>query len=165
MTVLPSPSEIAWLDQDRTHTARTIRERGVLLTYVGGDSSAHQTSFAYTVGLHGIGHPELLVLGLSSGTVSGLLNEVAARVRAGRDLVPGEILEFEKWPHRALVAEVPNPGDILFAANSFYDRPDFASVPALQLTYDDKAGRFPTEEGYEVPSWVQPRPGEFSARD
>ena len=165
MTTHLTPSEIAWLDQDRSRTARTIREHGVLLTYVGGDSSAHQTSFAYTVGLHGIGHPELLVLGLDSGTTSGLLNEVAARVRAGRDLIPGEILEFAEWPHRVLVEAVPNPGDILFAANGFYDRPDFASVPALQLTYDDKAGRFPTEKGYDVPRWIQPRPGEFSARD
>lgn len=165
MTVHPTPSEIAWLDQDRSHTARTLREHGVLLTYVGGDSATHETSFAYTVGLHGIGHPELLVLGTDSGTASGLLNEVASRVRAGRDLVPGEILDFAEWPHRVLVEEVPNPGDILFAANHFYDRPDVASVPALQLTYDDRHGRFPTDEGYDIPSWIQPRPGDFSARD
>lgn len=165
MTVHPTPSEIAWLDQDRSHTALMIREHGVYLTYVGGDSDAHQTSFAYTVGLHGIGHPELLVLGVGSGTASGLLNDVAARVRAGRDLVPGEILDFAAWPHRVLIEEVPNPGDILFAANHFYERPDVASVPAFQLTYDDRGGRFPTDDGYDIPTWIQPRPGTFSARD
>ncbi|HWH98347.1 MAG TPA: DUF4262 domain-containing protein [Pseudolysinimonas sp.] len=160
-----SSQEVAWLDQEHSHTARMIRKHGVALTYVGGDSTAHKTSFAYTVGLYGIGHPELLVLGSDPGTASGLLNEVAGRVRSGADLVPGEILEFAQWPHRVLVEEVPNPGDILFAANGFYDRPPGVSVPALQLTYDDRAGRFPTDEGYDIPSWVQPRPGEFSAWD
>lgn len=159
-----SPHEVAWLDQEHSRTARMIREHGVALTYVGGDLAAHQTSFAYTVGLYGIGHPELLVLGSDTGTASGLLNDVAGRVRLGESLVPGEILEFTEWPHRVLVEEVPNPGDILFAANGFYDRPDSASVPALQLTYDDRAGRFPTDKGYDIPPWVQPRPGEFSAR-
>jgi hypothetical protein len=165
MTTHLTPDELAWLDQDRSRTAHTIRENGVALTYVGGDSAAHQTSFAYTVGLHGIGHPELLVLGSDPGTASGLLNEVAGRVRSGRDLVPGEILEFAEWPHRVLIEEVPNPGDILFAANEFYHRPASASVPAVQLTYDDRGGRFPTDEGYSIPPWVQPRPGDFTARD
>jgi hypothetical protein len=165
MTTHLSPDEIAWLDQDRSRIAHAIREYGVSLIYVGGDSAARKTSFAYTIGLHGIGHPELLVLGSHSGTAGSLLNEVAARVRAGQDLVPGEILEFAQWPHRVLVEEVPNPGDILFAANEFYDRPAAASVPAFQLTYDDTAGRFPTDAGYDIPRWVQPRPGEFSAHD
>ena len=62
-----------------------------------------------------------------------------------------------------MVPEVlPNPGEILFTANRFYQRPEEASVPALQLSYDDKAGRFPWEEGYAAPE-MQPRPGTWSA--
>ncbi|SFI28926.1 hypothetical protein SAMN04487751_0906 [Microbacterium saccharophilum] len=37
-------------------------------------------------------------------------------------------------------------------------------MPLLQLTYDDRDGRFPDEDGYADASWIQPRPGEFSAR-
>jgi len=37
-----------------------------------------------------------------------------------------------------------------------------ASVPVLQLSYDDTAGRFPWEEGYATPE-MQPRPGTFRA--
>jgi hypothetical protein len=161
----PHPDEQAWLDQERSRTSDLIRRHGVSITYVSGDTDEQVTSFAYTVGLYGVGHPELLVLGTDPGTASGLLNEVARRVREGRDLVPGEILGFEEWPHRVLVEEVPNPADIIFGANSFYERPDEASVPAFQLSYDDRNGRFPTDDGYEVPGWVQPRPGRFSALD
>lgn len=163
MNRTPDPSIEAWLDQQRNLTAQKIREHGVFIQYVGGDAETRSTSFAYTVGLFGIGHPELLVLGASPGTASGLLNEVASWIRGGRDLVPGELLTFEAWSHRAVVEDVPNPGQILFAANNFYERPDEFSVGALQLTYDDKGGRFPWDEGYDVPAWIQPRPGEFTA--
>jgi len=158
-----TPDEQAWLDQDDARTTRTIREHAVAITYVGADPRERLTSFAYTTGLFGLGHPELLVLGLDDGTAGALLNEVTRQIRAGRDLVPGELLAFQEWSHRVLVEEVSNPGDILFAANRFYQRPDEASVPAYQLTYDDTAGRFPGAPGYAVPDWVQPRPGEFDA--
>ena len=91
------------------------------------------------------------------------LRPFSDRVRAGRDLVPGELLEFEGWSHRATVEEVPNPGEIAFAANRFYQRPDEASVPLFQLTYDDREGRFPWEDGYANAVWIQPRPGSFTA--
>jgi hypothetical protein len=73
------------------------------------------------------------------------------------------LLEFDNWSHRVTVEEVPNPGEIVFGANRFYQRPDEASVPVLQLTYDDLGGRFPWQDGYANPDWIQPRPGEFRA--
>ncbi len=62
-----------------------------------------------------------------------------------------------------VVEQVPNPGDIVYGANRHYRRPDEASVPVLQLTWDDGAGRFPWDDGYSVPASVQPRPGSFRA--
>lgn len=163
MSVTPSPEVIAWLDQEDRHTAETIRRHGVYLQYVGGDARRRATSFAYTVGLFGIGHPELLVLGLDPRTAALLLNDVADRVRGGGDLLLGEVLEFDGWSHRVIVERVPNPGEIAFAANRFYQRPDAFSVELLQLTYDDREGRFPWEDGYSRAHWIQPRPGEFRA--
>ncbi|WP_374314868.1 DUF4262 domain-containing protein [Microbacterium sp.] len=163
MTMIPDPATIAWLDQQDKRTAQTIRRHGTSIEYVVGDMRRRQTPFAYTIGLFGMGHPELLVFGLDARTTGLLLNDVADRVRAGRDIVPGELLEFGGWGHRVTVEAVPNPGDIAFAANRYYQRPDEVSVELLQLTYDDREGRFPWEDGYETAVWIQPRPGEFTA--
>lgn len=157
------PSVQAWLDQEDRHTAQIIRKHGVYITYVIGEWSQRQTSFAYTIGLFGMGHPEVLMFGLEAGTACAVMNDVADRVKAGDDLLVGATLAFPEWAHRVFVEEVPNPGQIAFGANRFYQRPDEASVPLLQLTYDDKNRRFPWEAGYSRPSWIQPRPGEFRA--
>ena len=110
-----------------------------------------------------LGHPELVVLGVDPHTATCLLNDVGNLVRNGRDLVPGELLAFDDWPHRVTVEVVPNQAEILFAANRFAQRPDEASVPAYQLTYDDLGGRFPWEPGYANEEWIQPRPGTYRA--
>ncbi len=175
MTNSLEPSLQAWLDQEDRRAADIIRKYGALIQYVGGDActcceagrgdvtAASEAPFAYTVGLFGIGHPELLIVGVDPGAASGALNDVAKRVRRGRDLVPGEMLAFDHWAHRVIVEQVPNPGEIALAANRFYQRPAEYSVPLLQLTYDDDEGRFPWDDGYTNPAGVQSRPGELRA--
>jgi len=153
----------AWLDQEDARTRATVRRYGWAIEYVMGDPDRRQAPFAYTIGLFGLAHPELVVAGVEPHTASGLLNDVGAQIRQGRDLVPGELLRFDDWAHRVTVEVVPNPGEILFAANRYYQRPDEASVPAFQLTYDDLGGRFPWEEGYRNEDWIQPRPGAYRA--
>lgn len=156
----------AWLDQEDQHVAKTIRRHGCYIQYVFGCTCGdceEETPFAYSIGLFGLGHPELLVLGVNQGTAAGVINDLYARVRAGADLVPGQLVTFDDWPHRVVVEEVPNPGEIVFGANRHYQRPPEASVPVLQLTWDDRCGYFPWDEGYSVPAGVQPRPGTFRA--
>ncbi|WP_424449577.1 DUF4262 domain-containing protein [Microbacterium arborescens] len=158
-----TPQEIAWLDQEHRRVTETIRRYGVAAEYVIGDARHEQPSFAYSIGLFGLGHPEVLVFGLDDGNAGAVINDVAARVRGGSDLTVGEVLSFPGWAHRVSVAHVPNPGEVLFSANSYYDRPPFASVPAVQLIYDDVHGRFPWDDGYSRPRWLQPEPGSFRA--
>jgi Domain of unknown function (DUF4262) len=153
----------AWLDQEDEHVAQTIRKYGLYLQFVSGGSSEVPPTFAYTVGLFGLGHPELVVLGTDQGTALGLLNHLGDRIRAGDNLVAGSLLSFEEWPHRITVEELPNPGEILLSANRHYQRPAEASVPAYQLTYDDVQGRFPWDPGYANPPNLQPRPGTWCA--
>jgi hypothetical protein len=117
--------------------------------------------FAYTVALFGLQHPELLIFGVAHETAGGILNDVGAQIRAGHDLLPGELITFENWPHRVVPEEVPNPGEIVFSANRFYQRPAEFSVPVLQLSYNE-AGRFPWEPDYAAPE-MQPRPCTFQA--
>jgi hypothetical protein len=161
----------AWLDQEDKRTASTIRRCGWQIEYVGGGccdvpgcdgGDPTETPFAYTVGLFGLGHPELLIFGVPTDTAFGALNDLGNRIRDGQDLVPGQLLTFEKWRHRIVVEAVPNPGEIVFAANRHYRRPAEASVPVYQLSYDDAAGRFPWEPDYAAPE-RQPRPGTFRA--
>jgi hypothetical protein len=160
---MTEPQIQAWLDQEDTLVAQMIRKHGQFIQFVGGGPGSIPPDFAYTVGLFGLGHPELVILSVGPQTACGVLNALGDRIRAGANLVPGELLTFDEWPHRIVVQEVPNPGEILFAANRHYQRPDAASVPAYQLTYDDKWGRFPWDDGYANRPELQPRPGTWTA--
>src|SRR3990170_1025749 len=119
------PRTTAWQDQEDARIAATVRQLGWAITYVGGDSCsrpgcecgpADEPPFAYTTGLFGIGHPELLVFGVDPGTASGLLNHLGSRIKSGEHLVAGVEIEFEEWPHKVIPELVPNPGEIVFEA-------------------------------------------------
>jgi hypothetical protein len=159
----------AWLDQDDAHTVATIRRHGWLITYVHssgirrpGGREVPGPPFAYTVGLFGLHHPELLIVGMSPNASATILNRLGNRIKAGETLLPGTMVEVEDWDGRMMPEPVPNPGEIVFAANRYYRRPANQSVPVLQLSYEDEAGRFPWEPGYATPQ-QQPRPGTLLA--
>jgi hypothetical protein len=161
----------AWVDQEDARLTSVIREYGWSIEYIGGGicsypgcdgNDEHEQPFAYTVGLFGLGHPELLVLGLSMGASLKLLDALGDMIREGENILPGIVLMIEGWRRRVIPEVVPNPGEIVFIANRFYQRPDDFSVPVLQLTYEDEAGLFPWDEGFSDPG-SQPRPGTFRA--
>ena len=155
-----TPAQLtAWNDQEDRRVAQFIREYGFFIQAVF--SEGRKPPFAYTVGLFGLGHPELIIFGLDHESAGGTLNWFFSRIHDGRDLVPGEIIEPEGSGMRFLVEVFPNPQAALFAANRHYQRPPEASVPAYQLTWDCD-GAFPWEPGYTLPAWLQPRPGEFA---
>ena len=157
------PQMTAWLDQEDSHLTQTIREHRWAVQYVCAGDLPDEPSFGYTVGLFGLGHPELVIVGLGPENTHGILERVATMVAKGRDLVPGELLKWPDWGGRIVVEEVPNPGEILFAANRHYQRPDEFSVPAYQLTWDHRDGLFPWDEGYPCGPECQPRPGTWRA--
>ncbi|MGH3650366.1 MAG: DUF4262 domain-containing protein [Acidimicrobiia bacterium] len=161
----------AWLDQEDARIASVIRRHGWAIEYIGGGSCSvpgcdspedEGPPFAYTVGLFGLNHPELLVFGLDAHDSCGVINTLGDRVLEDEALVPGQLVTVGEWPHRIVPEEVPNPGEIVLSANRYYQRPPQYSVPVLQLTYDDDQGRFPWDEGYGEPD-RQPRPGMFRA--
>lgn len=159
------------MDQEDARIRDMIRRFGWAIEYIGGGECSAPgcdggdvdgPSFGYTVGLFGLGHDELLVFGLNAHDTAGLLNSLGDMVQAGETIIPGHELTVGTWPHRVIPEQVPNAGDIVFSANRFYRRPDRHSVAVLQLTYDDRNGRFPWDEGFEDPD-AQPRPGTFRA--
>ncbi|WP_029431436.1 DUF4262 domain-containing protein [Blastococcus sp. URHD0036] len=156
------PQITAFLDQEDAHLAAVLREHRWAVQWVGPGEESGQPPFAYTIGLFGLGHPELVVSGVGPAVARGMLNWAAALVIAGRDLVPGEELSRETGG-RLVVEVCPNPGEVVFGANRWYRRPDEFSVPAHQLTWPDAEGRFPWDDGYTEPPGGQARPGEWSA--
>ena len=162
----------AWLDQEDARITEAIRKHGWWITYVGGgtcgcpdcdDGGVDEVPFAYTTGLFGLGHAELAVVGLDMRTTSELLNSLGQRIKGGQSLIPGIEITFTEWPgHKVIPEVIPNPGEIVFEANRFYQRPAEFSVPVLQLTYSDEEGRFPWDDGYAHPE-LQPRPGAWRA--
>ncbi|NEK87026.1 DUF4262 domain-containing protein [Blastococcus saxobsidens] len=160
---MTDPRTIAWLDQEDAHLTRTIRAHQWAVQYVGAGEDPGEPPFGYTVGLYGLGHPELVVVGLEAGAAHDILGRLAGEVRDGRDLVPGELVRWPDWPELRLTVEVlPNPGDVVLVANRFYRRPVEYSVPAHQLTWAVPGHDFPWE-GQEIEPDVQPRPGTWRA--
>jgi Domain of unknown function (DUF4262) len=159
----------AWLDQEDTHLAQLIRANRWVVQYVfpcgddDGDVDVDGPPFGYTVGLFGLGHPELVVVGLGHDDTHAILQQVAALVAGGRDLVPGELLTSPDRPDGLVVEALPNAGEVLFVANRHYRRPDEHSVPAFQLTWQHRDGTFPWDAEYPCGPECQPRPGTWRA--
>jgi hypothetical protein len=142
-----------------------VRRHGWFIQYVLGDTCSSPDcgcvrtgtpAYAYSIGLFGLGHPELLILGVPPDTAGGVINALGRRVRAGEILIPGEVVTFDEWPHRVCPEVLPDAGALALGAHRYYR----CAVPLLQLTYDDRAGLFPWEPGHAAPH-LQPRPGTF----
>ena len=160
------PQTQAWLDQEDAHLAQVIRAHRWAVQYVGEGEEPDEPDeppFGYTIGLFGLGHPELVIVGLGAENTHGILNRVAEGVAGGRDLVVGELLQWPDWGGRLVVEELPNPGEVVLGANRFYERPPEFSVPAYQLTWAHADGTFPWDPGYPCGPECQPRPGTWRA--
>ena len=157
------PQTTAWLDHEDAHLSHVIRRHRWAVQYVGCEGD-DEPPFGYTIGLFGLGHPELVVVGLGVDTAHAVLQRVAEDVAAGRDLVPGELVRWDDGrPGQLCVEPSPNPGEVLLGANRFYRRPPEHSVPAFQLTWTHEDGAFPWEPGWPCGPGCQPRPGTWRA--
>jgi hypothetical protein len=156
------PQTIAWLDQEDTRLAQLIRAHRYAVQFVGAGEEDDEPAFAYTIGLFGLGHPELVVVGLDHREAHDLLGRAAALVAGGRDLVAGEVLGWNDG-EPVVVEELPNPGEVVLGANRYYQRPAEVSVPAYQLTWAHPGGGFPWDPGYSCGPGCQPRPGMWRA--
>lgn len=99
--------------------------------------------FAYTIGLHDRGLPELLVTGMSQEEAAGLLNDVAVAALGGRVFEPGAHVAVGNGPLLEIV-EVDQPDAHLNFAVAL-GGPD---IRALQLVWADERGRWPWAAGW-----------------
>lgn len=100
--------------------------------------------FAYTVGLHDLGLPELLITGLSAEVATRVLNSIAHMiVDDGTAVLPAMHIDYQD---RFLieVIEVEHPDVHLKYAVALYG----PQVRALQLVWADDRDRWPWEPGW-----------------
>jgi Domain of unknown function (DUF4262) len=100
--------------------------------------------YAYTVGLHDRGLPELLVTGLVPSWAGRLLNCIARDLVKGHVLRPGEHIAHGADPIIEIV-EVEHP-DVHMGWAIAFGGPD---VRALQLVWADDYGRWPWDPEFD----------------
>jgi hypothetical protein len=106
--------------------------------------------YAYTVGLHERGLPELLVVGMAREPMVRLLSLLADRTFHGERLDPGQ--RIRAGGMHIEVVEVENPDAHLDVVVALYGR-DFR---ALQLVWSDERGRWPWVAAFDAGRGSQP---------
>ncbi len=107
--------------------------------------------FAYTIGLHLIGLPELLVTGLTPKQALWLLNSCATRVLAGLRPAPGDRISLPAGT-RLEVVGVAHPDAHMGIATAI-EGPD---ISAVQLVWADDRGRWPWAPNFDDGRRPQP---------
>jgi hypothetical protein len=131
----PNGTEEEYLDELR----ETIRLHRWAVQSVEDD----RLPYAYTIGLHDRGLPELLVTGLLPEPAARVLNGAAAAAVTGRALTPGAHIAVGGGPLVEIV-EVDHPDAHMYFALAL-GGPD---VRALQLVWADDRGRWPWASGW-----------------
>jgi hypothetical protein len=119
---------------------QTIKDHRWAVQYVESD----RRPFAYTIGLHERGLPELLITGLQPRTAARLLNSIAHQiVDDGARLQPAMHIDYQD-EFLLEVVEVDHPDvHLVFAVGLFGPR-----VRALQLVWTDDRRCWPWDRGW-----------------
>ncbi len=136
------------MDYVKQHVEPLIRRHGWMIQGVGGRDG--ELSYAYTIGLNKLSHPDILVFGLPPDIGHSILNELAGRVVQGGILpLQYPIHDVANHPLRLLpIARAYRTGQYAFfnVARWYYRA---VIVDAVQLVWPDAAGRFPWDEGFD----------------
>jgi len=121
----------------REQIMTSIRRQGWTVQYVEGDSDRNP-SFAYTVGLSRVRHPEIIVFDCSPDHAYHGLRQLAYPIMTGMYFDEGDDLSgFYQPPDRAELLRFPDSSTHLLTANDLYRRPGEPPLPALQLLWPD----------------------------
>lgn len=134
---------------------RLIGEHGWAVRRVGADRESGQAAFSYTVGLTGLGHPEVVITGMPFTHAQTFLNNIGDDVRTGTRFEPGLVTEDLTGPGAPVRFLAVEDTRGLLAVKQVYGH-----VQAVQIVWPDSAGRLPWLEGYNNPPGAQPLLGE-----
>lgn len=149
------PSRPDWLDDpDELRRLAEIREDIATFGWSGLSVGEREgcPAFEYTVGLRQLGHPELIVFGLSPNVRHGLLSKSIRCLEAGRgfrhgerrtDIVPGSEFAVRRVHERHFADHV--------GYAMWYQRDSAlpGELEVLQVVWPDEAGLFPWERGFD----------------
>ncbi len=139
---LPTPQD----DTDRW-LLQQIKDPGWAV--IGIPQEGEAPPYAFSVGIfHTLGHPEIVIMGLSPEVAQNLINTIAVAVRQGRHFEAGQQYDdITTGPPLAfLTMSERHYREYLGYARWFYRGSDF---PVLQCVWPDKERRFPWDEGYD----------------
>ena len=117
----------------------------------GGGSAPDDPRWSHTVGLTGLGHPEVIVVGLPFEAGETYLNLTGEAVRAGARFTPGT--------RTTALTDADSPVIFLHAEDTgrlSVVEQYYGSVDALQLVWPDSTGALPWEAGHRNPPHAQP---------
>lgn len=130
---------------------RIIAQHGWAIRGVFESEDGEVPSFAFTVGLHDRGCPELITLGVQYLIAGRLLNELAEQLVQGERkdarLVSGPVA-MEGWPVKFYLLPC-SPGDLEGDMAKVLERSG-GSAAVAQVCWSDEMGRFPWEPGYSA---------------
>jgi hypothetical protein len=122
-------------------------EHGWAVQHVEND----RTPYAYTIGLHDHGLPELLVTGVSPRRAQRLLNRVARNAMRDAPPTPGDRIQLPAGPLIEIV-KIDHPDAHMNMAVAFQG----AEFSALQLVWADGRGRWPWSAAFNDGRGRQP---------
>jgi hypothetical protein len=128
---------------------RVVEQFGWAVLHGGG--APGDPRWSHTVGLTGLGHPEVIVMGLPFEAGETYPNLVGEAVRAGARFTPGTTTTALTDADSPVVFLAVSDTGRLAVAEQFY-----GSVEALQLVWPDSAGTLPWEDGHRNPPQAQP---------
>ena len=144
-----------------------ILERGWCIQIVTHDQGhdaessvgqGRELPFAYTIGLTRYhGHPEIITFNLCLEHFLLALNLLGEAVVQGHDVTRQEVLDRLFGERCTRMLRVADSSRHLVMANAMYRAAGADPIPALQLVWPDRQGRFPGQPGY---SGAQPMLGE-----
>jgi hypothetical protein len=120
--------EEVWL-----HMIDQIQKRGYYIQYVG-ETDDRNPSFAYTVGLSLLNHPEFIVFSMHPDCAVSALEPLVDAVMDGRRFDEGDDpSDLYPFDEPAALLRFPDSSTHLFVANDLFRPPGAAPIPALQL--------------------------------
>lgn len=141
-----NPSDID-AEDDIEGFRECVAEHGWVIKYVEHD----RRPYAYTVGLHQLGLPELLVTGVTTERALVLLDYFGHETIVDGAPEPGERREFFDLAQIEAV-RIDHPDAHLHLAASLFG----SKVRAVQLVWTDMRGRWPWDDGFDFDGLRQP---------
>ena len=132
-----------------------ILTRGWTVQYV----EDNRAPYAYTIGLHDYGRPELLVTGVSSQRATRVLKTVARMSLRDGAPTPGDRIQLPAGPLIEIV-KIDNPDAHMDMAVAF----NGIEFQALQLVWADGRGRWPWAANFSDGRGRQPVLGVRASR-